>query len=152
MNRDKSQSVVFAFIHSTQEGRGFPALEAERSRPGGRIRVDSHRGQSAAKETPAIRQRRMVDESRSRYQMKISGETFRPRPSASTRNSHARRNEVRHEKPLLIPGGALRSRRDRFFDRPVVDTAATKDQPKEMDGDIKLLESCAPSQLANYFV
>jgi alpha-galactosidase len=25
--RDKSQSVVFAFIHSTQQGRGFPALK-----------------------------------------------------------------------------------------------------------------------------
>ena len=27
VNRDKSQSVVFAFIHSTQEGRGFPTLK-----------------------------------------------------------------------------------------------------------------------------
>ncbi|MGB6690782.1 MAG: alpha-galactosidase [Terracidiphilus sp.] len=27
VNRDKSQSVVFAFIHSTQEGRGFPRLK-----------------------------------------------------------------------------------------------------------------------------
>ena len=27
VNRDKSQSVVFAFIHSTQEGRGFPLLK-----------------------------------------------------------------------------------------------------------------------------
>jgi alpha-galactosidase len=27
VNRDRSQSVVFAFIHSTQEGRGFPLLK-----------------------------------------------------------------------------------------------------------------------------
>jgi alpha-galactosidase len=27
VNKDKSQSVVFAFIHSTQEGRGFPLLK-----------------------------------------------------------------------------------------------------------------------------
>src|SRR6185437_17093143 len=27
VNADKSQSVVFAFIHSTQEGRGFPILK-----------------------------------------------------------------------------------------------------------------------------
>ncbi|HKD58916.1 MAG TPA: alpha-galactosidase [Terracidiphilus sp.] len=27
VNRDRSQSVVFAFIHSTQEGRGFPRLK-----------------------------------------------------------------------------------------------------------------------------
>jgi len=27
VNRDKSQAVVFAFIHSTQEGRGFPRLK-----------------------------------------------------------------------------------------------------------------------------
>jgi alpha-galactosidase len=27
VNHDKSQSVVFAFIHSTQEGRGFPILK-----------------------------------------------------------------------------------------------------------------------------
>jgi alpha-galactosidase len=27
VNRDESQSVVFAFIHSTQEGRGFPLLK-----------------------------------------------------------------------------------------------------------------------------
>jgi alpha-galactosidase len=27
VNRDKSQSVVFLFIHSTQEGRGFPRLQ-----------------------------------------------------------------------------------------------------------------------------
>jgi len=27
VNKDKSQSVVFAFIHSTQEGRGFPILK-----------------------------------------------------------------------------------------------------------------------------
>ena len=27
VNRDKSQAVVFAFIHSTQEGRGFPLLK-----------------------------------------------------------------------------------------------------------------------------
>ncbi len=29
VNHDKSQSVVFAFIHSTQEGRGFPLLKLE---------------------------------------------------------------------------------------------------------------------------
>ena len=29
VNGDKSQSVVFAFIHSTQEGRGFPLLKLQ---------------------------------------------------------------------------------------------------------------------------
>ncbi len=29
VNHDKSQSVVFAFIHSTQEGRGFPRLKLQ---------------------------------------------------------------------------------------------------------------------------
>jgi len=29
VNRDKSQSVVFAFIHSTQEGRGYPLLKLQ---------------------------------------------------------------------------------------------------------------------------
>ncbi len=29
VNRDKSQSVAFAFIHSSQEGRGFPLLKLE---------------------------------------------------------------------------------------------------------------------------
>jgi alpha-galactosidase len=27
VNHDKSQSVVFAFIHSTEQGRGFPRLK-----------------------------------------------------------------------------------------------------------------------------
>ena len=34
VNHDKSQSVVFAFIHSTQEGRGFPRLKLKGLDPG----------------------------------------------------------------------------------------------------------------------
>jgi alpha-galactosidase len=34
VNREKSQSVVFAFIHSTQEGRGFPVLKLKGLDPG----------------------------------------------------------------------------------------------------------------------
>ena len=37
VNKDKSQSVVFAFIHSTQEGRGFPQPQAEGTRLRGRL-------------------------------------------------------------------------------------------------------------------
>ena len=37
VNPDKSQSVVFAFIHSTQEGRGFPLSEAEGAGSGGGV-------------------------------------------------------------------------------------------------------------------
>jgi alpha-galactosidase len=33
VNKDKSQSVVFAFIHSTQEGRGFPILKLKGLNP-----------------------------------------------------------------------------------------------------------------------
>ena len=31
--RDKSQAVVFAFTHSTQEGRGFPLLQLQGLEP-----------------------------------------------------------------------------------------------------------------------
>jgi alpha-galactosidase len=52
VNRDKSQSVVFAFIHSTQEGRGFPRLKLEGLDPKGNYALTSIEG-AAAKGTPA---------------------------------------------------------------------------------------------------
>ena len=41
VNRDKSQSVVFAFIHSTQEGRGFPRLKLEGLDPKAELCADA---------------------------------------------------------------------------------------------------------------
>lgn len=52
VNRDKSQSVVFAFIHSTQEGRGFPLLKLQGLDPAAQYAITSIEG-SAAKDTPA---------------------------------------------------------------------------------------------------
>ena len=40
VNADKSQSVVFAFIHSTQEGRAVSHAQAEGTRPDGRVRAE----------------------------------------------------------------------------------------------------------------
>jgi alpha-galactosidase len=51
VNRDKSQSVVFAFIHSTQEGRGFPLLKLEGLDPAAQYAITPIEG-SAAKGTP----------------------------------------------------------------------------------------------------
>jgi alpha-galactosidase len=52
VNRDKSQSVVFAFIHSTQEGRGFPLLKLQGLDPKGNYMLTAIEG-AAAKGTPA---------------------------------------------------------------------------------------------------
>ena len=52
VNRDKSQSVVFAFIHSTQEGRGFPLLKLQGLDPKANYALTSIEG-AAAKGTPA---------------------------------------------------------------------------------------------------
>jgi alpha-galactosidase len=51
VNRDKSQSVVFAFIHSTQEGRGFPRLKLQGLDPKGNYALAAIEG-AAAKGTP----------------------------------------------------------------------------------------------------
>ncbi len=50
---DKSQSVVFAFIHSTQEGRGFPLLRLKGLDPDAQYQLTSIEGQ-AEKNTPAV--------------------------------------------------------------------------------------------------
>jgi alpha-galactosidase len=47
VNRDKSQSVVFAFIHSTQEGRGFPRLKLEGLDPKGNYALTAIEGVAA---------------------------------------------------------------------------------------------------------
>jgi alpha-galactosidase len=49
---DKSQSVVFAFIHSTQEGRGFPILKLKGLDPTAEYTLSSIEGKSSAG-TPA---------------------------------------------------------------------------------------------------
>jgi alpha-galactosidase len=52
VNREKSQSVVFAFIHSTQEGRTFPTLKLKGLDPAAEYAVSSIDGK-AAPATPA---------------------------------------------------------------------------------------------------
>lgn len=47
VNRDKSQSVVFAFIHSTQEGRGFPRLKLQGLDPKGNYALTAIEGAGA---------------------------------------------------------------------------------------------------------
>lgn len=53
VNSDKSQSVVFAFIHSTQEGRGFPLLKLKGLDPAARYMLTPIEGR-AANNTPQI--------------------------------------------------------------------------------------------------
>jgi alpha-galactosidase len=53
VNRDKSQSVLFAFIHSTQEGRGFPRLKLQGLDPRANYALTPIEG-AAAKGTPAM--------------------------------------------------------------------------------------------------
>ena len=43
---DKSQSVVFAFVHSTQEGRGFPILKLKGLDPASEYKLSSIEGQA----------------------------------------------------------------------------------------------------------
>jgi alpha-galactosidase len=52
VNRERSQSVVFAFIHSTQEGRGFPRLKLKGLDPKTEYALTPIEG-AARKETPA---------------------------------------------------------------------------------------------------
>jgi alpha-galactosidase len=51
VNREKSQSVVFAFIHSTEEGRGFPRLKLDGLDPKANYALTPIEG-AAAKGTP----------------------------------------------------------------------------------------------------
>ncbi len=51
VNRDKGQSVVFAFIHSTQEGRGFPHLKLKGLDPKASYAITSIEG-AVGKGTP----------------------------------------------------------------------------------------------------
>ena len=48
VNHDKSQSVVFAFIHSTQEGRGFPLLKLKGLDPAATYTLTSIEGRARA--------------------------------------------------------------------------------------------------------
>ena len=52
VKQDKSQSVVFAFIHSTQEGRGFPLLKLKGLDPQAQYALTPIEGK-AARNTPA---------------------------------------------------------------------------------------------------
>jgi alpha-galactosidase len=52
VNADKSQSVVFAFIHSTQEGRGFPQLKVKGLDPSAEYAITPIEGKARA-DTPA---------------------------------------------------------------------------------------------------
>jgi alpha-galactosidase len=52
VNRAKSQSIVFVFIHSTQEGRGFPRLKLKGLDPAADYTITAIEGQ-ARKDTPA---------------------------------------------------------------------------------------------------
>ena len=48
VNQEKTQSVVFAFIHSTQEGRGFPILKLKGLDPEGQYTLTSIEGKASA--------------------------------------------------------------------------------------------------------
>jgi len=53
VNGDKGQSVVFAFIHSTQEGRGFPVLKLKGLDPAADYALSSIEGKADPR-TPAV--------------------------------------------------------------------------------------------------
>jgi alpha-galactosidase len=53
VNRDKSQSVVFAFIHSTQKGNGFPLLKLKGLDPAAEYALTPIEGKAKAG-TPAV--------------------------------------------------------------------------------------------------
>jgi len=53
VNQPKSQSVVFAFIHSTQEGRGFPLLKLKGLDPNAEYAITPIEGKARAG-TPAV--------------------------------------------------------------------------------------------------
>ena len=63
VNRDRSQSVVFLFIHSTREGRLFPRLKLEGLDPAAEYTLVPIEGKAGAG-TPHGGQRRVVDEPR----------------------------------------------------------------------------------------
>ena len=46
VSEDKSQAVVFAFLHSTQEGRGFPILKLKGLDPASEYKLSSIEGQA----------------------------------------------------------------------------------------------------------
>jgi alpha-galactosidase len=48
VNRDKSQSVVFAFVHSTQKGRGFPILKLKGLDPAAEYALSPIEGKALA--------------------------------------------------------------------------------------------------------
>jgi alpha-galactosidase len=48
VDKDKSQSVVFAFIHSTQEGRGFPLLKLKGLDPAASYTITPIEGKTGA--------------------------------------------------------------------------------------------------------
>jgi len=50
VNADKSQSVVFTFIHSTQEGRGFPVLKLKGLDPAAEYTLTPIEGKPSARE------------------------------------------------------------------------------------------------------
>jgi alpha-galactosidase len=50
---DKGQAVVFAFIHSTQEGRGFPTLKLQGLDPAAEYALSAIEGKAGA-ETPEV--------------------------------------------------------------------------------------------------
>jgi alpha-galactosidase len=53
VKQDKSQSVVFAFIHSTQKGRGFPLLKLKGLDPAAEYALTSIEGR-VAQGTPTV--------------------------------------------------------------------------------------------------
>ena len=70
VNHDKAQSVVFAFIHSTQEGHKFPILKLQGLDPAASYALTLHRGQGRSGNA-RHRQRRLVDEPRPRVVRRI---------------------------------------------------------------------------------
>ncbi len=65
VNHDKSQAVVFAFIHSTQEGRGFPILKLKGLDPAAQYALTPIEGKAEPQHAGRC-QWRLLDESRHR--------------------------------------------------------------------------------------
>ena len=63
VSEDKSRAVVFAFIHSTQKGWGFPLLKLKGLDPAAEYALTPIEGK-ARRKNPGRGQRRLVDESR----------------------------------------------------------------------------------------
>jgi alpha-galactosidase len=67
VNNEKTQSVVFAFIHSTQEGRGFPTLKLKGLDPEAEYALSPSKarrgpGTPVHESRAGFRERRVVDE------------------------------------------------------------------------------------------